>query len=177
VALPPPGGTLPVSAKARVWILPPIPAVTIPDNVYAFNPSMNQATADQWAHDVVLDLMIESEARRAHDFQLATLGAIPDALSEFTDVITSDVAAGKSVTKTYAFDRIQLQLLLPKFSTQARRLIGVTLHGTTTLVTRDASGNVLSTVTQSYNKSWGVSLPNPGSTWVITTDYTDLTPA
>ena len=176
-ALPPPGDTAPVSGKARVWVLPSIPSVSIPDNVYAFNPSMNQATADQWAHDVVLDLMIESEARRAHDLQLATQGAIPDALSEFTDVINADIAAGKSVTKTYAFDRIQLQLFLPKFSTQARRLIGVSLHGTTTLVTRDASGNVLSTVTQSYSKSWGVALPNPGSNWLISTDFTDLTPA
>ena len=174
-ALPPPGGTTPVAAKGRVWVLPSLPAVTVPDNVLAFDPSMSQATATTWAHDVVLDLMIESEARRAHDFQLATQGAIPDALTEFTDVITAD--AGKSVTKTYAFDRIQLTLFLPKFNTQARRLIGVTLHGTTTLVTRDASGNVVSQVTQSYNKSWGVSLLNPGAPWIITTDFTDLTPA
>ena len=176
-ALPPPGGTTPVAARARVWVLPSIPEATVPDNVYAFDPNMSQATADTWSHDVVLDLMIESEARRTHDFQLATEGAVPAALTEFTDVIAADVAAGKSVTKTYAFDRIQLTLFLPKFNTQARRLIGVTLHGTTTLVTRDASGNVVSQVTQTYNKSWGVGLQNPGSPWIIATDFTDLTPA
>lgn len=176
-ALPPPGAANPISSVARVWILPSVPSVSIPDNVYSFNPSMNQATADAWAHDLVLDLMIESEARRAHDFDLAKLGAIPDALTEFTDVISTDAAGGKSVTKTYAFDRIQLTLFLPKFNTQARRLIGVSLHGTTTLVTRDASGNVLSQVTQSYNKSWGMVLLNPGTPWVIGTDFTDLTPA
>ena len=176
-ALPPPGGTTPVAGRARVWLVPALPSVTIPDNVYAFDPSMSQATADAWAHDVVLDLMIESEARRAHDFQLAADGAVPDALTEFTDVINADAAAGKSVTKTYAFDRIQLTLFLPKFNTQARRLIGVTLHGTTTLVTRDASGSVVSQVTQTYNKSWGVALINPGSPWRIATNFTDLTPA
>jgi hypothetical protein len=176
-ALPPPNTSGPATGTARVWILPPIPAVTIPDNVVAFNPNMNQTTAQQMAHDLVLDLMIESEARRAHDNQLAQQGAEGDALTEFTDVIATDVSGGKSVTKTYSFDSVQLTLFLPKFSTQARRLIGVSLRGSTTLVTRDASGNLLSTVTQSYNKSWGMDLPNPGSPWVIGTDFTDLKPA
>ena len=102
---------------------------------------------------------------------------MPDALAEFTDVINADIAASKSVEKTYSFDRVQLQLFLPKFSSQARRLIGVTLHGTTTLITRDASGKVVSQLTQSYAKSWGLTLPNPGSPWVIGNDFTDLTPA
>jgi hypothetical protein len=138
---------------------------------------MTQDRADRWAHDVALDLMIESEARRVHDLKLAQQGATGDGLTEFTDVINSDVAAGKSVQKTYSFDRVQLTLFLPKFSTQARRLIGVTLHGTTTLVTRDPSGHVLSQIQQPYNKSWGVADINPGSALVITTDFTDLTPA
>jgi hypothetical protein len=176
-ALPQPNTSGPAPGTARVWILPPVPAVTIPGNVVAFNPSMDQATAQQMAHDLVLDLMIESEARRAHDDQLARQGAEGDALTEFTDVIATDVSGGKTVTKTYSFDSVQLTLFLPKFSTQARRLIGVTLHGTTTLVTRDATGNVLSTVTQPYNKSWGMDLPNPGSPWVIGTDFSDLKPA
>ena len=175
-ALPPPS-TGPSSASARIWVLPSIPSASIPDNVRAFDQSMDQATADRWAHDLVLDLMIESEARRAHDLGLASQGAVPDALAEFTDVINADIAASKSVEKTYSFDRVQLQLFLPKFSSQARRLIGVTLHGTTTLITRDASGKVVSQLTQSYAKSWGLTLPNPGSPWVIGNDFTDLTPA
>ena len=177
-ALPPAGSTAPGSASSQVWIVPPIPSVTVPDSVVAFDSSMTQAKANQWAHDLVLDLMIESEARRAHNFDLAKQGATGDALTEFTDVISADVGSGKSVLKTYSFDRVQLTLFLPKFSTQARRLIGVTLHGSTTLVTKDAStGATLSTVTQPYNKSWGVALLNPGSPWVITNDFTDLTPA
>ncbi|HET7421265.1 MAG TPA: hypothetical protein VFL27_12885 [Candidatus Dormibacteraeota bacterium] len=176
-ALPPGSSTGPVTASSQVWVLPAIPAVSIPDNVYAFDPSMTQATADRWVHDLVLDLMIESEARRAHDTQLAALGASGDGLSEFTDVIGADVAAGKSVTKTYSFDRVQLRLFLPKFSTQARRLVGVSLHGTTTLVTRDASGYVTSQVVQSYDKSWGVAFQDTTSTFVIVNDFTDLTPA
>src|SRR5438270_348179 len=173
----PPSSTGPVSATARVWVLPPIPSVSIPDNVRAFDPSMDQATADRWVHDLVLDLMIESEARRAHDLGLASQGAVPDALAEFTDVINADIAGSKSVEKTYSFDRVQLQLFLPKFSSHARRLIGVTLHGTTTLITRDASVKVISQLTQPYAKSWGLTLPNPRSPLVIANDFTDLTPA
>jgi Na+-translocating ferredoxin:NAD+ oxidoreductase RnfD subunit len=176
-ALPPPGNTTPGSASARVWVLPPLPAVTIPSNVMSFNPSMDQRTANLWAHDMVLDLVIESEARRAHDLTLAESGAIGDALTEFTDVIKTDIAAGTIIQKTYSFDSIQLQLFLPKFSTQARRLIGVTLHGTTTLTSRDGSGNVLSQTRQNYAKSWGIGGTNGGTNLVIVSDFTDLTPA
>jgi len=172
-ALPPAPGESQGPASARVWVLPPIPSVTVPDNVVAFDPSINQATANAWAHDVVLDLMIESEARRTHDRQLAAQGATDDGLKEFTDVISQDVKAGKFVQKTYSFDRVQLTLFLPKLSTQASRLVGVTLHGTTTLVTRDASGHVLSRVTQTYNKSWGLAGTDSGPDPIIN-DYSDL---
>ncbi len=172
-ALPPPGSAAAAPASSRVWFLPPIPVVTVPENVVAFDPSIDQATATRWAHDVVLDLMIESEARRAHDLKLAAQGAVGDALTEFTDVIKQDIKAGKSVLKTYSFDRVQLTLFLPKLSTQASRLVGVTLHGTSTLVTRDASGRVLSRVTQAYAKSWGVNGVEDGPDPIIN-DYTDL---
>jgi hypothetical protein len=79
------------------------------------------------------------------------------------------------VQKTYTFTSIQMTLFLPKFSTQASRLVGVTLHGTATLITRDASGKVLSTVTQPYAKSWGLgSASADGGYQVIANDYTDL---
>ena len=172
-ALPPAPGQSPGSASARVWVVPPIPNVTVPDNVVAFDPSFNTATAGKWARDAVLDLMIESEARRTHDVQLAGQGATDDGLKEFTDVIKQDVAAGKFVQKTYSFDRVQLTLFLPKLSTQASRLVGVTLHGTATLVTRDASGHVLSRVTQPYSKSWGLAGTDSGPNPIIN-DYSDL---
>ncbi|OLE73030.1 MAG: hypothetical protein AUG05_02155, partial [Actinobacteria bacterium 13_1_20CM_2_66_18] len=105
-ALPPPGGTTPTQASSRVWFLPPIPPVTLPDNVTAFDSTITQTKADTWARQVVLDLMIESEARRAHDLTLASVGATGDGLTEFTDVIKQDIKAGKSVLKTYSFDRI-----------------------------------------------------------------------
>jgi Na+-translocating ferredoxin:NAD+ oxidoreductase RnfD subunit len=154
VSLPTTGGAGPQSASSRVWILPNIPSVQIPDNVRNFDPTITQQVANKMAHDAVLDLMIESEARRAHDFNLATDGAVPDALSEFTDVIKAD--GGRIVKKSYSFTSVSLALFLPKFSTQAARLVGVTLVGTTTLATLDSSGHVLSQVTQSYNKSWGL---------------------
>src|SRR5262245_19181753 len=174
-ALPPPSGTAPAQATGRVWILPPVPTVTIPDNVAAFDPTITPVVAQKWANDAVLDLMIESEARRTHDLVLAGQGAISDdALKEFQDVIRQDTTAGKFVQKTYSFDRVQLTLFLPKLNTQARRLVGVTLHGTTTLVTRDASGKVLSRVTQPYDKSWGLVESKEVSHMLLQNDFTDL---
>ena len=175
-ALPPPTNSGPVSASALLWILPTIPTVTIAPSVVAFDQSAPH-NADKWAHDVVLDLIIESEARRAHDFQLAESGATGDALKEFTDVIKDDVGAGKIIQKTYSFDKVSLNLFLPKFSSQASRLVGVTLKGTSTFITRDASGNVLSQQTTPYSKSWGLDTSSSGSHQVIINDYTDLAPA
>ena len=171
-ALPPQGMASAGSATARLWVLPPVPNVSIASNVMSFDPSMNQARANQMAHDVVLDLMIESEARRAHDLKLAESGAIGDGLKEFTEVINDDIAAGKSVQKTYTFDQIKITLWLPKFSGQAARLIGVSLHGTTTLITRDASGNVLSQATTPYSKAWGLQFDSNYSNQLIAIDYT-----
>ena len=177
-ALPPAADSGPVSATGRVWNLPPIPSANLASNVSSFDPSITQSVADKMAHDVVLDLIIESEARRSHDLQLAQLGANGDGLTEFTDVISSDIAAGQIVQKTYSFDGISIQLFLPKFATQAARLVGVTLHGTATLITRDAAGNVVSQTSSTYAKSWGVNYGKGGPTnQLIFVDYTGLAPA
>jgi hypothetical protein len=172
-ALPPAGNLGPGSGSARVWALPPIPTPSIASNVAAFNPSMTPQFAAKMAHDTVLDLIIESEARRAHDLKLAEAGAIGDGLKEFVDVINEDIAAGVTIQKTYTFDQISITLWLPKFSSQAARLVGITLHGTTTLTTRDTSGNVLSQKPSSYAKTWGLEIIfAPGSYATIATDYT-----
>jgi hypothetical protein len=176
-ALPPAANSGPVGASARVWILPPIPTLTIASNVTAFNPSMTDQYATAMAHNVVLDLIIESEARRSHDLTLAASGASDDGLKEFVDVINTDIAAGKIIQKTYSFDQVSLRLYLPKFSSQASRLIGVSLHGTATLTTRDAAGNVLSQTSTPYAKSWGVGASSADSPQLIINDYTDLNPA
>jgi Na+-translocating ferredoxin:NAD+ oxidoreductase RnfD subunit len=177
-ALPPAADSGPVSATGRVWNLPPIPSASVASNVSSFDPQITQSVADKMAHDVVLDLIIESEARRSHDLQLAYLGANGDGLTEFTDVIKTDIAAGQIVQKTYSFDGISIQLFLPKFATQAARLVGVTMHGTATLTTRDASGKVLSQTSSAYAKSWGVGYGKGGPTnQLIFVDYTGLAPA
>jgi hypothetical protein len=178
LALPPSGNSGPVSASARVWNLPPIPGVSLAANVTNFDPSITPQVATKMARDTVLDLIIESEARRSHDLKLAESGATDDGLKEFVDVINQDISDGKIILKTYSFDRISLQLYLPKFATQAARLVGISLHGTATLTTMDASGNVLSQTTQSYDKSWGIG----GGKDVIPyqrifVDYTGLAPA
>jgi Na+-translocating ferredoxin:NAD+ oxidoreductase RnfD subunit len=166
-ALPRLGDQAPVSASARVWVLPPTPTPTIASNVTAFNPGMTSQVAAKWGHDAVLDLIIESEARRSHDLKLAELGASDDGLKEFVEVINEDIAAGVTIQKTYAFDQITLTLWLPKFSSQAARLVGVTLRGTSTLTTRDANGNVVSQKTSPYAKSWGLGGSAPGSTYAV----------
>ena len=173
-SLPTGAGAGPQSGSSRVWILPAIPAVSVSADITNFDPTITQQVANRMAHDVVLDLMIESEARRAHDFNLATEGAVPDALSEFTDVIKSD--GSKIVRKSYTFTSARLTLFLPKFSTQAARLVGVTLVGTSTLATLDSGGHVLSQVTQSYNKSWGLGggVLDGTTNDRIAQDYTDL---
>jgi len=175
-ALPPPRGSGPASASAPLWILPAIPDVTVAANVIAFDQSAPK-NATRMAHDAVLDLIIESEARRAHDLALAETGAIGDGLKEFTDVIKGDIAGGKIIQKTYSFDTVSLNLFLPKFSSQASRLVGVTLKGTSTFITRDASGNVLSQSSTPYSKSWGLDITANVSHQVIVNDYTDLAPA
>jgi hypothetical protein len=57
-------------------------------------------------------------------------------------------------------------------------LVGITLHGTATLTTRDATGKVLSQATSAYDKSWGLGGTAPGGTnQLIFVDYTGLAPA
>jgi hypothetical protein len=130
------------------------------------------------AHDVVLDLIIESEARRSHDLKLAELGASDDGLKEFLDVVNTDIGAGNYVQKTYSFDSISIQLFLPKFATQAARLVGIELRGTATYITRDAAGNVVSRSSAAYDKTWGIGGSKGGSGYqLIFVDYTGLAPA
>jgi hypothetical protein len=177
-ALPPSSGAGPASASARVWTLPPIPTPSVAANVTTFDSTLTQSVATKMAHDAVLDLIIESEARRAHDLKLAALGASADGLTEFTDVINQDIAAGKIVQKTYGFSTISIQLFLPKFASQGARLVGVHLQGTATLTTRDSSGKVLSQASTSYDKTWGIAGPKDGSGYeLIFVDYTGLAPA
>ncbi len=175
-ALPPPGNAQLVggSASARVWALPGVPQVAIPSNVSYFNSSMTQQVAARMGHDAVLDLVIEAEARRAHDLKLAESGAAGDGLTEFVDVINQDAAGGKFVLKVYKFDSATLNLFLPKFSSQASRLVGLTLTGTATLITKDQSGRVLSQSTSAYSKSWSVGAIAPDGHLLIDQDYSDL---
>jgi len=176
-ALPPAGSTLPASASARLWTLPSLPTVSIASNVTGFDSNITAPVAAKMARDAVLDLIIESEARRAHDLSLAASGATGDGLKEFADVLNQDIAAGKIIQKTYTFDQAGLSLFLPKFSTQASRLVGVTLHGTSTFTIRDAAGNVLSQSSTPYSKSWGLDTASTANHQVIINDYTDLAPA
>jgi hypothetical protein len=175
-ALPPPSDAQLVggSASARVWALPAVPQVAIASNVTYFNSSITPQVAQLMGHDAVLDLIIEAEARRSHDTKLAESGAVADGLTEFLGVINDDASAGKSVLKVYRFDSVTVNLFLPKFSSQASRLVGITLNGSATLITRDQSGRVLSQTTSAYSKSWSVAAIGPDGQRLIDQDYSDL---
>jgi len=175
-ALPPPPDAQVVggSSSARVWVLPAVPQVAIASNVAYFNSKMTPSVAQRMGHDAVLDLVIEAEARRSHDSKLAESGAIDDGLAEFVGVINDDASAGKFVLKVYKFDTATLNLFLPKFSTQASRLVGITLTGTATLITRDQTGRVLAQSTSAYSKSWSVGAIAPDGHLLIDQDYSDL---
>jgi hypothetical protein len=175
-ALPPPPDAQLVSgsASAPIWVLPTVPPVAIASNVSYFNSKMTPQFAARMGHDAVLDLIIEAEARRAHNLKLAESGAIGDGLTEFVGVINDDSAAGKFVLKIYIFDSATLNLFLPKFSSQASRLVGLTLTGSATLITRDQSGRILSQTTSPYSKSWSVGAIAPDGHLLIDQDYTDL---
>ena len=175
-ALPPPADAQLVagSATGRVWVLPAVPQVAIASNVSYFNSKMTPDLAQRIGHDAVLDLVIEAEARRSHDLKLAESGAAADGLAEFVGVINDDASAGKFVLKVYRFDSATLNLFLPKFSSQASRLVGLTLNGTATLITKDQSGRVLSQATSSYSKSWSVFAIAPDGHFLIDQDYSDL---
>jgi hypothetical protein len=155
-------------------VLPSLPPVAIASNVSYFNSKMTPQFAERMGHDAVLDLVIEAEARRGHNLKLAESGAIGDGLTEFVGVINDDIAGGKFVLKVYTFNSATLNLFLPKFSSQASRLVGLTLSGTATLITRDQAGNVLSQTTSPYSKSWSVGAVAPDGHLLIDQDYTDL---
>ncbi len=109
----------PTPESTAQWALPQIPVVTIPADVPAYDSTITSEKAAGMAHDAVLDLIIEAEARRTHNSALAENGAIGDALIEFTGPISQDIAAGRTVSETYSFNSVSLTLFLPKYSTQA----------------------------------------------------------
>jgi len=176
-ALPRPGQDVAGSAQARVWLLPALPSIAVDEKVPAFDPSITPAVAVQMEHDAVLDLLIEAEARRVHDPGLAATGALGDGLQPFLDASASDAASGQSVQSSYRFDKASLDLFLPKFSSQASRLVGVTLRGSVTVTVRDAAGRQLSQLTSPYARSWGLNGTTSGDHQLIVNDYTGLAAA
>ena len=165
------------AGSARVWHLPAVPAVSLAAGVREFDPNLTTQTARQMGHDVVLDLVVEAEARRTLDLELARSGASGDGLKPFADALNRDRSAGVTVATVYHFDRAGLVVFLPKFSGQAPRLLGVTISGTATQTIRNATGFVVSQKTDPYAHSWALSRVSPNAPMVISNDYSDLQPA
>jgi hypothetical protein len=127
------------------------------------------------AYNLAEDLNIEAEARHQLNPDLAATAASGDGLVPFTAAINSDRTAGQVVTTTYTFTRAEISLLLPRFSTQASRLIGTSLVGTAHITTYDTAGHQLSQKDTPYTQSWELS--KVGDRYLITNDYAGLIPA
>jgi len=168
--------TVPLAATASdyVWGVPKLSTIVIPKNVSDFNPGMTQTVASAMAYNLAVDLNIEAEARRQQNPTLAATAASGDGLAPFIATIDSDRAAGRVTATTYTFSRAQLILLLPKFSTQAPRLIGTTLVGNARVTSYDTAGNQLSQKDSPYTQIW--ELTKAGDRYQITNEYTGLTP-
>jgi hypothetical protein len=175
-ALPAIPGSLPQpsAGSSYVWKTSPL-TIVIPKDVTDFDPNLTPSLALTRANNLVVDLNIEAEARRQRDPTLASTGASGDGLTPFTALISSDRAAGHVVSTTYSFNRANLVLLLPKFKTQAPRLVGTALVGFAHLSTYDGGGTLLSSQDVPYTQIWELT-PN-GDRYLITNDYTGLTPA
>jgi hypothetical protein len=169
------GAPVASAASDYIWSVPRLGAVVVPKNVTDFYPGMTQATASAMAYSLAVNLNIEAEARRQQNTDLAAAAASGDGLAPFTANISSDRAAGQVVTTSYSFSRGELTLLLPKFRTQASRLIGTTLVGTARVTTYDRSGQQLSQKVTPYTQIW--ELTPAGTRYQITNEYTGLTPA
>jgi hypothetical protein len=163
------------AATGYYWGIPKLGAVVIPVNVGNFNPSLTPAVASAMAYNLAGDLYVEAEARHQLNPDLAATAASGDGLTPFTATIDSDRAAGHVVTTTYTFSRAELTLLLPKFATQASRLIGTALIGTAHVTTYDTAGNQLSQKDTPYTQIW--ELTKVGDRYLVTNDYTGLAPA
>ena len=168
-------GPLTAVASGYYWGGTKLGAVVIPANVSNFNPSITQAVASAMANNLAADLNIEAEARHQLSPDLAATAASGDGLVPFTAAINSDRAAGQVVTTTYSFNRAELSLLLPKFSTQASRLVGTALIGTARITTYDTAGHQLSQKDTPYTQNWELS--RVGDRYLITNDYAGLTSA
>ncbi len=163
------------SASDYVWGVPKLAAVVVPKNVSDFNPGLTPRMASAMAYNLAVDLNIEAEARRLQSPDLAATAASGDGLAPFTSAINSDRSAGQVVTTSYSFSRGELTLLLPKFRTQASRLIGTTLIGTAHVTTYDTAGQQLSQKDLPYTRIW--ELTPSGGLYQITNEYTGLAPA
>ena len=167
----------PVAAAASdyVWGIPKLTAIVIPPSVAAYDPGLTPTVGSAMAYNLAGDLNVEAEARRELNTTLASTAASGDGLAPFTAAINSDRAAGQVVTTVYTFNRAELVLLLPKFKTQAPRLVGTSLIGTARETTYDSAGHQLSEKDSPYTQVW--ELTRIGDGYLITNDYTGLTPA
>jgi Na+-translocating ferredoxin:NAD+ oxidoreductase RnfD subunit len=163
------------AASDYVWGVPKLSAVVVPKNVTDFDPGLTPTMASALAYNLAVDLNIEAEARHQLSTNLAATAASGDGLTPFTAAIGSDRAAGHVVTTAYSFSRAELVLLLPKYRTQASRLVGTTLVGTARVTTYDSAGQVLSQTDVPYTQIW--ELTPAGGRYQITNEYTGLTPA
>lgn len=121
----------------------PLPTITVPAETTGADGSINAATAPQMARDLLADLIIEAEAIRTGDADLAASATTAERLAETRSAIDS----GGGTVVSYDFDTFEVILHRNLAATQAAPRVGIVARGTMTVEQSDDPATPPGTVT------------------------------
>ncbi len=101
------------------------------------------------------NLAMESRALRTSDPALLTEVDHGDRLSQMQARLQSDAANGTCVVDTYAFDSVDVKLIVP-FGVQSGLSLGYDAKGTVTHDTYDAAGNLVSSESAPFAQTFAM---------------------
>ena len=111
----------------------PLPAITVPAETTTEDGSINAATAPQMARDLLADLVIEAEAVRSGDADLAASATTAERLDE----TVSAIGNGGGDVVSYDFESFEFILHRNLTAVQAAPRVGVVARGTMTVEQSD----------------------------------------
>ena len=119
-----------------------LPPITVADEVREFDHELAGAEMTQVVLTLARNLELENQALLRRDDGLLRAVNHGDRLVEMRERLAQAAATGTTVLTHYAFDAIDVTLLVP-FGAQTGLSLGLTGTGTMLLETRDASGAVV----------------------------------
>jgi Na+-translocating ferredoxin:NAD+ oxidoreductase RnfD subunit len=131
-----------------------LPAIGVSQSVSDWD----HAVADSAPQLLVIlaqNLAVESRALRASDPSLLTAVDHGDRLDDMQARLRRDAAAGTCIVDTYAFDSVNVTLIVP-FGVQSGLSLGFDARGTVTHETYDASGALLSTTSSPFASTFAI---------------------